>query len=204
MRQTRSKYAACSRFTALDSCRARRSSQTKNADNSLRVHLYICTYICIHTHTYTSKFMFLYTLALCCCTRGSDMIRTPGLDSEAQHPVTCMLARAAGLLLWDCLFFPTSLCGVLTFGLSRSSSSSFSSSSSSSSPPPPLLLLCHPHGNPRHTRHTHCQHHALILMGTHHRTHYCHSLSLTHTTHCTHTLLSFVVTHLHHTHPEDH
>ena len=73
-------------------------------------------------------------------------------------------------------------------------------------PPPPLLLLllCHPHGNPRHTRHTHCQHHALILMGTHHRTHYCHSLSLTHTTHCTHTLLSFVVTHLHHTHPEDH
>ena len=126
------------------------------------------------------------------------MIRTP--DSEAQHPVTCMLARAAGLLLWDCLFFPTSLCGVLTFGLSRSSSSSFSSSSSSSSPPPPLLLLCHPHGNPRHTRHTHCQHHALILMGTHHRTHYCHthchsltphiahtrychSLSLTYTTH---------------------
>ena len=26
--------------------------------------------------------------------------------------------------------------------------------SPSSSPPPPLLLLCHPHGNPRHTRHS--------------------------------------------------
>ena len=36
--------------------------------------------------------------------------------------------------------------GFLLLGLSRS----FSSSSS----PPPLLLLCHPHGNPRHTRHS--------------------------------------------------
>ena len=49
-----------------------------------------------------------------------------------------------------------------------------------SSSPPPLLLLCHPHGNPRHTRHTHCQHHALILMSLTHTTQYAHFI----VTHC--------------------